>query len=132
MSDDGWNHDPFDPNNPETSVTNGATPRPGVDAAANAARHAEWRAQNPALANSGPMKYNYDELTMTEAARRAAQGDKPAQAPGDLFQDEGWAANATVYEWQDEYGDVGPAHPELERQLFGSDAHVTTGVDFST
>ena len=29
-----------------------------------------------------------------------------------------WASNAVRYEWDDEYGDVGPAHPELERQLF--------------
>lgn len=30
-------------------------------------------------------------------------------------------ADATRYEWKDEYGDVGPAIPELEEQLFRSD-----------
>jgi hypothetical protein len=29
-----------------------------------------------------------------------------------------WASDAMKYEWQDEYGDVGPAHKELEDQLF--------------
>ncbi|KAJ6157584.1 DEAD/DEAH box RNA helicase [Penicillium chermesinum] len=29
-----------------------------------------------------------------------------------------WAGNAARYEWKDEYGDVGPANPELEKQLF--------------
>ena len=29
-----------------------------------------------------------------------------------------WASNAVKYEWNDEFGDVGPPHPELEKQLF--------------
>lgn len=41
-----------------------------------------------------------------------------------------WANNAAIYTWDDEYGDVGPAFPELERQLFGSEYHVKTGVAF--
>jgi ATP-dependent RNA helicase DDX3X len=41
-----------------------------------------------------------------------------------------WASNSARYEWNDEYGDVGPAIPELERQLFGSEEHVRTGIQF--
>lgn len=29
-----------------------------------------------------------------------------------------WAAQAAKYEWKDEYGDIGPAVPELENALF--------------
>lgn len=41
-----------------------------------------------------------------------------------------WANNAAIYTWNEEFGDVGPAFPELERQLFGSEYHVKTGVAF--
>ncbi len=51
-------------------------------------------------------------------------------APGGLGADD-WASNATKYEWDEEYGDVGPAFPELERQLFGSEFHMRTGIEFS-
>lgn len=42
----------------------------------------------------------------------------------------GWASNAAIYEWNEEYGDVGPNHPELEKQLFGSENHVRVGIKF--
>ncbi|OBT86812.1 hypothetical protein VE02_03918 [Pseudogymnoascus sp. 03VT05] len=101
---------PFDPNLPEDP------------------RHSEWIKQS---GHATRVAYNYAAYNMTEAERRAAEGEGPILAPGDVLQDEGWANNATVYEWCDEYGDVGPAHPVLEKQLFGSDVHVTTGIDFS-
>jgi ATP-dependent RNA helicase DDX3X len=31
-----------------------------------------------------------------------------------------WLSDAAVYEWDDEYGEVGPVNPELERELFHS------------
>ncbi|KAI9740077.1 MAG: hypothetical protein M1818_004828 [Claussenomyces sp. TS43310] len=43
----------------------------------------------------------------------------------------GWAANAAKYEWEDEYGDIGPVVPELEATLFGSEHHVRHGIDFA-
>lgn len=101
---------PFDPNLPEDP------------------RHSEWIKQS---GHATRIAYNYAAYNMTEAERRATEGDAPALTPGDVLQDEGWANNATVYEWCDEFGDVGPAHPVLEKQLFGSDVHVTTGIDFS-
>lgn len=42
-----------------------------------------------------------------------------------------WASNAMKYEWSDEYGDVGPAHPELERQLFKNELLNRTGLKFN-
>ncbi|CAI7578651.1 unnamed protein product [Penicillium glandicola] len=39
-----------------------------------------------------------------------------------------WAGVAVRYEWKDEYGDVGPAVPELEEQLFGGDLIARPGA----
>ncbi|KAL8950241.1 MAG: hypothetical protein Q9222_003707 [Ikaeria aurantiellina] len=38
-----------------------------------------------------------------------------------------WAANATRYEWSDEFGDVGPADEELEKMLFHADEKMEVG-----
>lgn len=46
-------------------------------------------------------------------------------APGE------WHSNAKVYEWDDDYGDVGPKFEQLEKQLFGDANHVRTGLNFS-
>ncbi|KGO59207.1 Helicase, C-terminal [Penicillium expansum] len=39
-----------------------------------------------------------------------------------------WAGIATRYEWKDEYGDVGPAVPELEEQLFRGELIARAGA----
>lgn len=42
-----------------------------------------------------------------------------------------WASSGAVYEWNDEYGDVGPRFPDLEDQLFGkNNNHVREGLNF--
>ena len=41
-----------------------------------------------------------------------------------------WAANAKRYEWDDEFGDIGPAHDELEKELFGREHAVKKGGDY--
>ncbi|PHH71212.1 hypothetical protein CDD80_5438 [Ophiocordyceps camponoti-rufipedis] len=43
-----------------------------------------------------------------------------------------WEGNARIYEWNDEYGDIGPKFPELELELFGdpSARHERVGLDF--
>ncbi|KAL8846889.1 MAG: hypothetical protein Q9221_008055 [Calogaya cf. arnoldii] len=38
-----------------------------------------------------------------------------------------WAANATRYEWKDEYGDVGPEDPQLEQMLFQAEDKMEVG-----
>ncbi|POS84939.1 hypothetical protein EPUL_002483 [Erysiphe pulchra] len=83
--------------------------------------------------------YDYDSYAKTskelaeENEARANNGDEAAAhyagAVGGVKVGE-WHNNAAVYEWDDEYGDVGPEFPELERQLFGSEFHVKSGIDF--
>lgn len=54
-------------------------------------------------------------------------------APPPSSQAQTWDSNARTYEWNDEYGEVGPKFPELEIELFGEEAtrHERTGLDFS-
>jgi ATP-dependent RNA helicase DDX3X len=51
-------------------------------------------------------------------------------APGGLGAQD-WASNAAKYEWDEEYGDVGPEFLELEKQLFGGENRMRTGIEFS-
>ncbi|PQE03534.1 hypothetical protein CJF31_00012079 [Rutstroemia sp. NJR-2017a BVV2] len=92
--------------------------------------------------------YNYDvynksskELADAQAeAAAAADGEPQAEAEvetgtetlavGGLREGE-WASSGAVYEWDDEYGDVGPSFPALEEQLFGKkNNHVRQGLSF--
>lgn len=68
-----------------------------------------------------PVKYDYNTYNASGKDLQAAQAQEDA-APLPA-----WAANATKYEWSDDYGDVGPAHPLLEEMLFGIEEHVTEG-----
>lgn len=52
---------------------------------------------------------------------------KPVGDPAQLDAPE-WAAKAAKYEWNDEYGDVGPANPDLEQMLFHNDLINRTGL----
>jgi ATP-dependent RNA helicase DDX3X len=42
-----------------------------------------------------------------------------------------WFSNAKVYEWKDDYGEVGPADAELEKELFQSQYHPEQGNQMS-
>ncbi|UNI24180.1 RNA helicase [Purpureocillium takamizusanense] len=44
-----------------------------------------------------------------------------------------WDGSARVYQWSEEFGDVGPKFPELELELFGDPAlrHERAGLDFA-
>lgn len=42
-----------------------------------------------------------------------------------------WAGMAARYEWNDEYGDVGPRNEELEKQLFNQEFMPRAGVRFN-
>lgn len=66
-----------------------------------------------------PVKYDYDTYNADGKEARDTL-DPDAELPT-------WAANATKYEWKDEYGDVGPVSPELEAVLFGRETRVTEG-----
>ena len=52
-----------------------------------------------------------------------------AAAENDALQGE-WSHNAAKYEWKEEYGEVGPAIPELEQQLFRSEYINRQGLKF--
>ena len=67
-----------------------------------------------------PVKYDYEAYNANTKESRDAL-EPTHELPT-------WAANATKYEWSDEYGDVGPAHEELEKMLFGKDLRVTEGT----
>lgn len=53
--------------------------------------------------------FNYDEFTK--------QGGHSGE----------WQGMTGVYEWNDEYGDVAPELPELERMLYGTETRVVEG-----
>jgi len=78
-------------------------------------------------------KTNYDYETYNKSTKELAEVQTSAAegsgAVGGLGRAE-WACNAAVYEWNDEYGDVGPEYPELEEQLFRSENRVRTGIKF--
>jgi ATP-dependent RNA helicase DDX3X len=45
-----------------------------------------------------------------------------------------FGGSARVYEWKEEYGDLGPRIPEFEKELFGNPANhgdSGAGLDFS-
>ncbi|QSZ30836.1 hypothetical protein DSL72_000394 [Monilinia vaccinii-corymbosi] len=92
-------------------------------------------------------KYDYDTYNKSSKeladARQAAAAegadpatDADAEAEPDTLAVGGlrpgdWASNGAIYEWSDEYGDVGPRFPDLEEQLFGNqNNHVRQGLQF--
>lgn len=92
------------------------------------------------------VSYDYETYNKTnkeiheanEAAGAVGSGDAVAtHAPGIDGDDEpdynpgGWASSARVYEWDGDIGDIGPEHPDLEKELFGAATRTHTGIDFS-
>ncbi|KAN0106257.1 DEAD domain containing protein [Hyaloscypha variabilis] len=80
-----------------------------------------------------PTKYDYETFNKTtkeleEAQASAEVPENPAEFGGIFSGD--WANKGALYEWKEEYGDVGPRFEALEKQLFGSDYHVRTGIKF--
>ncbi|KAI9703333.1 MAG: hypothetical protein M1836_007899 [Candelina mexicana] len=93
-----------EPNNALADITNGQPTADGEPDGKPRARPVGW---------VEPVAYNYDVYNAnTPEARIAIENSVDAPA---------WASGAEKYEWSDEYGDVGPAIPALEAQLFNSD-----------
>ena len=63
-----------------------------------------------------------------EASQRTKEAGWVPRQPFD-YSDEAstWAADAQRYEWKDEYGDVGPEDPELEKMLFRDEQKMEVG-----
>lgn len=81
-------------------------------------KEANWGAQH---------EYDYAKYTAgprDKAAPASEQGQQQGDAPD-------WAANAAKYEWDEEYGDIGPEHEELKQMLFGDEHKMAKGVDFN-
>lgn len=87
--------------------------------------------------------YDYAQYNKTnkEIAEGLATGEENGEEPVQTAEEETaavgglrpgeWASNAAVYEFpHGEEGDVGPRFEMLEKQLFGSDLHVKSGIDF--
>jgi len=72
--------------------------------------------------------YDYEKYNKT--SKELLEANQANQANG--IESGDWESNAAIYEWNDDYGDVGPAFPELEQQLFGGDNQMRTGIKFST
>lgn len=87
--------------------------------AASTAREKGW---------TEPEGYDYSKYNTTPLGPPLAtpgEGTESRQQQQDLPE---WAANAAKYEWKDEYGDVGPANPQLEEMLFRSELINRTGL----
>ena len=67
-----------------------------------------------------PQKYDYDSFNK-----------KPDGEAGVSDTDQSSAVNAARYEWKDEYGDVPPPDPEVEKKLFKSELAIRHGENFS-
>ncbi|KAJ4542365.1 hypothetical protein HRR83_007071 [Exophiala dermatitidis] len=98
-----------------------------VPAARNQADEAVKRERAEASRQAGwcePMAFNYDATAPTAALNVNPDGDNgnDASVPA------GWAHNAQKYEWQEDYGDVGPRHEELEKELFRAE-HINRAGD---
>jgi ATP-dependent RNA helicase DDX3X len=96
---------------------------------------------NKVTAHGWVQKTAYDYDTYNKGTRELAEAVE-AQASAAPVGDEevtdavggirpgDWSSNAAVYQWSDEFGEVGPAFPDLEKQLFGSENHVKTGLRY--
>lgn len=70
---------------------------------------------------TAPEKYDYERYNATGGAPPVEE-----ELPAELI----WGARAAKYEWKDEYGDVGPANPELEKMLFHNEFTNRRGHQF--
>lgn len=88
------------------------------EAARERVKEANWGA---------PQGYNYTKYNAgpSDKTAPASQSDQPQDGASS------WAANAAKYEWDQEFGDIGPSHKELEKMLFGDPDKVQQGEKFS-
>ena len=79
-----------------------------------------------------PEKYDYEtyntsrgreETTVVEGEAMNGEAETTQDVPE-------WAANAAKYEWSDDYGEVGPPFPDLEKQLFKDEFTNRIGLNF--
>jgi ATP-dependent RNA helicase DDX3X len=92
----------------------------------NQQNHTTMNAEAAAVAREKgwvpPEKYDYSKYT-TVAPGGPVEGEANNEAPE-------WASNAAKYEWNEEYGDIGPPNPELEEMLFHNEYINRVGIKF--
>ncbi|KAI9675057.1 MAG: hypothetical protein M1817_001463 [Caeruleum heppii] len=107
----------------DVTKTDEVTPAEGNTSNAEAPDNTE-RTAEVTRAHGWVTKTEYDYNVYNASTREAREAvEQTAGAPT-------WASNAAKYEWSEEYGDIGPAHEELEKQLFGNDRLVRSGDEF--
>ena len=95
------------------SATPGAAPGPDPEAAAKA-REQGW---------VPPQAYDYESYN-SAGGNSTDQNETLNDLPN-------WGHKAARYEWLEEYGDVGPANPELEETLFRGEHQQRFGTRFN-
>ena len=88
------------------------------EAAIERVKKAEWAA---------PEEYDYGKYN-------AGPRDKNDHASEPLQPEDeasNWAAHAARYEWDNDFGDVGPDHEPLKKILFGDEHKMEQGDEFS-
>lgn len=58
---------------------------------------------------NNPIPFNYDTIVGGEAAPDETRDNAP------------WLSDAAIYQWDDEFGDVGEPNQELEKMLFADE-----------
>jgi hypothetical protein len=105
----------------------------------NNAPNTDWSQGNQSYESRGN---GYDN-TYGRSARPAPQNngyaggnrgggdyDRPPRAPPSNYK---WASSRRRYEWKDSYNEdrgIAPRDEELEKELFGEENHVNTGLNF--
>lgn len=79
-----------------------------------------------------PQAYDYDTYNAESKAKASKDAAKDPAEGGEPTKETVWGAEAARYEWKDEYGDVGPEDPVLEKMLFRGEHEVSVGSHFST
>jgi ATP-dependent RNA helicase DDX3X len=107
MSDSG------DPAEVGAATTNG-----GAITDAEARKEKELQENLQAVQDKGwtnPIPFVYDSVTGGTAAPDETRDEAP------------WLSDAAVYEWDDEFGDVAPRVPKLEKELYESETAMRAG-----
>ena len=95
-----------------------------------------YNEMNQALASAGGNPGEKRNITTTRGGNNpidgwVAQERDDYTADGPIADAQASAASARIYEWNDEYGDIGPKIPDLENELFGDPENRGEGLDFS-
>ncbi|KAH8776950.1 P-loop containing nucleoside triphosphate hydrolase protein [Hyaloscypha finlandica] len=116
------------------ALPDATTEQPAIEQGSEAPA-AEKKADPQAYGWAAPTKYDYETFNKTNKELEEAQASvQPTENQAEFggISSGDWANKGALYEWKEEYGDIGPRFPELEKQLFASEFHVRSGIKFDT